>query len=1128
MVNSMNERLLLELVGMLAGGASVSQVLSLFSGNGGSASYDGLQAMIASRNSAFQVGNPLRYRQEDIVRRAEAFIDTLGFNPTTGAAQGVAQLMAHVYKVAPDVVGALIGLPNQQSFYQQLANNSAGISSASGRATSVFNPYSARDAYNHAVNLAHSVSNLAILPDGKGFNIDFTHGLNMDEIGMVTSRLLSSNIPYHRWEEKGKKMGDRLDEESQEFRNELKNLGDKFNSTASMLTKLTGSIKESLKLMDELAGGNFLGGTKAQAEDIARRAQNMAATVRMTAAVAGVSPQEAFQNMRVTQQLLLQRSGVHQSLADVSGYSGMLMNQAANAITSYNIWAASNPGASPMEKDRALFAIQSRFAQYVGTNGEAAAAIVSGHLDLFSKEEQETIKNAYRRGEPDSVRQLIQNRIGIAAYTDYINDPAAIQGFKEAGDQDFLRDMAQAATEGNDTQTHRAGARRMLSHSLSRTDGELSLYTGDRRLRYKDRRDAATDALRRLARENGLSAKGAASMDLDELRNYLNRKGVDPRVIERTIHSAEIERQERDIKKNTMSREEEAKARRNLIRWVDSLGQLTNERKEELRKQINEKNSNLNQIYDNERLALGIKKYDPSILGGKISKAESDRMLSGLAEDKKNWAVDATDEELMRSIKPRIYVASLLGTISLTEKIVEKDFTDAKTDKEALQKYDERARKFIESGKIKITDKETTDQLMAETRKKAFTSVISDVIGGKIGNLDKDSKDRDKNGKNAYDKAIERIRDRVMSGVNKGESIQDAFNSALTDLKSDSDFKKSIGDEGERRIDQLLKDENNEVRKGLNRETIAGKETSLYQQRASTAMSDLYKDFYGANTEESFVKTAEKLVKAGVISEEAWKGIDRSALKTDAGLKAARKLLTPDALNSRVARIAARLGVTRGDPNAVAMAGAIEDAKLQGLGQEDTRKLIERVGKSMGISEERIANLTKSLDDTQAAKNANALSDAINFKEGSFSKKEIERGSQIVADLQKAMGNEREGWKQTLDDLNSKDENKRNTARNRVRDELKKNKKYADKDKLEHAVNYTAALAGSKQDGKTGTELLIDKKSKIESNTLYGAAKSAYSKDDIPYDILTSVNSILDKVTDLLDVTQTMQGIVVR
>lgn len=1119
MVNSMNERLLLELVGMLAGGSSVSQVLSRFSGNGGSASYDGLQAIFASQNSAFREDNSLGYKNEDIVRRAEAFIDTLGFNPTTGAAQGAAQLMAHIYKFAPDVVGALIGLPNQQSFYQQLANNSAGISRASGRATSVLNPYSARDAYNRAVDLAHSVSNLAIRPDGKGFNIDFTHGLNMDEIGMVTSRLLSSKIPYHRIEDnENGKAGDRLDEKSQEFLDQLEKLGKKFNSTASMLTKLTGSVKESLKLMDELAGGNFLGGSVEQANETARRAQNMAATVRMTAAVAGVSPQEAYQNMLATQQGLLIRSGVDPRLASASGYSGMLMQQAANATISYNMWAASNPNASPIERERAMLAIQARFTQYNGTNGEAAAAIVSGHLDLFSKEEQETIKNAYRRGEPDSVRQLIQNRIGIAAYTDYINDPAAIQGFKEAGDQDFLRDMAQAATEGNDTQTHRAGARRMLSHSLSRTDGELSLYTGDRRLRFKDRRDAATDALRKLAQENGMSAEGAASMDLDKLRNYLNRKGVDPRVIERTIHSAEIERQERDIRANTMSNEEEETARRNLIRWVDSLGQLTNERKDELKKQINEKNSNLNQIYDNERLALGIKKYDPSILGGKISKAESDRMLRGLAEDKKNWAVDATDEELMRSIKPRIDVASLLGTIGLTEKIVDKDFTDKDiSDRDALQKFDERARDFIERGNIKITDKETTDQLMAETRKKAFTSVISDVIGGKIGNLDKDDKNRDKNGKNAYDIAIDSIRDRVMEGVSKnGKGIQEAFNDALTDLsKKDETFSASIGEDGKKRIDQLLKDENNEVRKGLNRETIAGKETSLYQQRASTAMSDLYKDFYGANTEESFVKTAEKLVKAGVISEKAWKGIDRSALKTDAGLKAARKMLTPDALNSRVARIAARLGVTRGDPNAVAMAGAVEDAKLQGLGQEDTRKLIERVGKSMGISEKRIANLTKSLDDAQAAKNANALSDAINFNEGSFSRKEIQRGRDVVNKLRDVIDGNGKEWSKTLKNINSEDKDTRNAARKKVRDALRS--KYADKEKLEYAVNYTAAFASNKHGGKAGVDVLVGK-GDIKDDALYGAAKGAYSKDSIPYDILTAVNSILDL----------LQGIVVR
>jgi hypothetical protein len=879
--------------------------------------------------------------------------------------------------------------------------------------------------------------------------------------------------------------------------------------------------------MDELAGGNFLGGSVSQATDIARRAQNMVATVRMTAAVAGVSPQEAYQNMLATQQGLLMRSGIDPRLASVSGYSGVLMQQAAHATISYNMWAASNPNASPIERERAMLATQARFTQYNGTNGEAAAAIVSGHLHLFSKEEQEAIKEAYRRGEPDSVRQLIQNRIGIAAYTDYINDPAAIQGFKEAGNQDFLQEMALAATEGNNNLTRLAGARRMLSNNLSRTDSELALYTGDRRVRSKDRLDAATFALRKLAQENGMTAEGAASMDFDKLRNYLNREGVDPRVIERTIHSAEIERQERDIKKNTMSDKEEAIAKGKLSGWVDSL-ELTNKRKDELKKQIIDKDSNLNQIYNHLRQSLGIKEYDPSILGGKISQKESKRMLSGLKDDKGNWAVDVTEDELRRSIKPRIDVASLLATISLTEGMVADDFTDAELmDREALYNYDERARNFIENGKIKLTDKETTDQLMEETRKQAFTSVISDVMDGKIGKINKDDKDRDKDGKNAYDRAIERIRNRVMDGVLKGEDIQEAFNLSLEELKEDNEFLKSIGEDGQKRIDQLLEDKNNEVRKGLNRETIAGRETSLYQRRASAVLSDLYKDFFSANSSESFIKTAEKLVKAGVISETAWKGINRNSLKTDEGIRAARKLLTPDALNSRVHRIAARIGVTRGDPRAVAMAGAVEDAKLRGLGQEDTRKLIQQVGQNMGLSEDQISNLTRSLDDTQAAKNANALSEALNFKEGSFSQKEIERGRQVVDDLRDAMGDKGEEWRKTLENINSKDEATRNKAREAVRNELSKNKNYADKDKLEYAVNYTAAFASNKHGGKAGVDVLVGK-GDIDSNALYRAAKGAYSKDSIPYDILTTVNSILDNITDLLHTAQSIQGIIYR
>jgi hypothetical protein len=185
------------------------------------------------------------------------------------------------------------------------------------------------------------------------------------------------------------------------------------------------------------------------------------------------------------------------------------------------------------------------------------------------------------------------------------------------------------------------------------------------------------------------------------------------------------------------------------------------------------------------------------------------------------------------------------------------------------------------------------------------------------------------------------------------------------------------------------------------------------------------------------------------------------------------------------------------------------------------------MGATMGYSEDQIVNLTKSLDDTQAAKNANALSEALNFSEGSFAKKEIERGRQVVNDLRDAMGGKGDEWRQTLDDLNSEDEATRNTAREAVRNELGKNKRYADKEKLEHAVDYTAAFASNKHGGKAGVDVLVGK-GDIDSDALYGAAKGAYSKDSIPYDILTTVSSILDKVTSLLQVTQSMQGVVSR
>lgn len=1121
----MNEQILQELIGLLAGGASTTQVLNHIIGNSGSASYDGLQSLIAQRNFAFQRDNPAAYSNDALIRHAESFIDTLGFNPATGASQGAAQVLAQAYKFAPDLVGAMIGLPNQQSFYEQITNGSTGINVASGRGpVAMVNPYSARSAYDNAVSMAHRVVDLAS-PDGKGFDVGFTHGLNMDEIGMVTSRLLSSNIPYSRFQANvNGGAGERLDTSSDEFQDQLKKLGEKFNAAASMLTKLTGSVKESLKLMDELAGGNFLGGSAEQAADTARRAQHLAATVRVTSAMAGVSPQEAYQNMMATQQGLMLRSGIDPRLARLSGYSGTLMRHAADATISFNLWSAANPGASEIEKERAMLSIQARSTQYIGTNGEAAVAIVSAHKNLFSPDELNEIKEAYRRGEPDSVRKLIQSRIGSEAYDDYINDPAAIQAFRDGGDQEFQSEMFQAATEGNMNLTQLAGGRRRLQNNLSRTDAELERVTGDRRFRSKDRREAATKALRDLAQKNGLSEEGAAAMNIDQLKSYLNESGVDTRIVERTEHSAEIERQERDINKNRMSQEEERAAQMQLVSFVDTL-KATDAEKEKIKKQIAD-GGNLNQIYDSLTRRFGVK-YDTSILGGKLSSKEAERMLQGLADDKKFWSVEASEDEVRRSIKPRVDVASMFATLGLSEATVSEDFRNAATDKDAMQQYADRAKNFIESGAVTLGDGQTAEGLMAEAREKAFGAVISDVLGDKIGNVAKDDKGKDANGQNAYDRAVARIREKVQAGVENGQSMQEVFSAAMDDLLNDTSFTDAIGEDGVKRLKQLQKDENKEVRNGLNRETVAGKETSLYSEMMANNLTDSYKGLFSADSKDSFLKHANELVNAGVFSQEELDKIDASTLDTKEGREAALKELSPDALNARTNQIAAQLGASPGDANASVMAGLVAQTKKDSLSQEQARNVLMTQGKRLGYTEEQITNVVRGLDDTKAAQTANALSSALNFSEGSFAKKEIDRGREIVKNLRDAINGDRSLDKAFLDNLNSKDEGERNAARAKLQRTIADSGKYQTEDEQKYAVEYISSFARVSYNGMSGVGILMDGNNKdVGSDALFSAAKGAYRKDSASYDILTAVSSILETLGHMYQMMQGLQGIV--
>lgn len=1116
------------LLPMLMSGQDVSTLLRLLSGAGGSASYDGLQSMITQRYVSLHKAMPAEHSDDLIMRHASNALSNWNINPYTGEGQGIAMNMVQAYRLAPDIVGAMIGLPNAQSLYQQLANGAAGINVASGHGNvDIFNPYSAQSAYQNAIRMGRVVGELAS-PDEHGFNVSFTHGLNMNEVGKVSQRLLSTSWTYQ--DEEGKQIDP--DKEADKFKERLRKLGDTFNSTVSMLTKLTGSVDESIRIMDQLAGGNFLGGSEKDATDTARRARNMAATIRVTSAMAGMDPKEAYRQMQATQMGLVMRSGLTPDLADASGYSGVLMHQAANATMSYNIWAANHPDATQQQHNQAMMAMQARAMQYAGTNGEALVAMVSAHKELFTQEERDSIIEAYRRGDPDSVRQMVQSRMGDRAYFDYMNDPAAIAAFKMGGDQEFQKQAADAAAEGNLLVASFEGGRRTLSNNLARTDSALERATGDIRFRSEDRDKAATEALRKLAiRDFNLTEEEAEGKDIAWLQNYLQKSGADTRIVERYKHSAEIKEmlgENGEISRNTMSDKEESEAKTRLTSFIDTLG-LSKDEKKKLKNQVKADGANLDAIYGNlvDRFSLD---YDTKILGGKLSKAEADRLRQGLEGDRKFWSVNATKDELKLAVDSMADVAGMFGTMPLVATMADKAFTDAKTDQDALKIYDERVQALRRDGRLPDASEKDDEELRTTA----------------IGNMVKNAFDLDDKGKNTQS-----ILDSVSAEIDAGlkdkknpRSIQASVKAGIAKQLERTD----LTEDERKRLEQLQKEaddpNSNFMKELLNRNTLVSEEMALRNKDAAkytsekvkTASEGLFKalDSKDANAGDDFYEYANQMSKLGVFDKKALEGIDQETLKTQSGRMAALEKLVPDAVRKRIDGIRSALGTTDGDPKSAALAYIVAQAENNGADQKAIESIIRDKGKEWGWSEDQITAVVQTMDDIQTAKTDNALSNAINFGKGGFADKEVEKGKKIAKQLQDVVAGKGLDA-ETLSNLNSDNEDTRNAAKEKVRQQLA-DKYKDDKEGLDYAVNYAAAFAGRSydDDGKketakiSGVDVLTKGTdlSKLDKGDMLEASKKAYQKDSSAYDILTVTSSILQLLNQMFGFMQSLKGVV--
>lgn len=806
----MNE-LLGTLIPLLMSGYGLSDFLRLFGGAGGASAMDGLQGMMRSQAINARMASPLVQNQSTINAAAETFVGRLGFNPYTGVGQGVTSLIGNLYHFAPDTMGTILGVPYGGQFFSTIANGAAGISQASGMGgVDIFNPYSVLAAHQNTNNMAKMMYDFGVRKDG-GYDVSYGHGLNMGEMGKVAQRILSSQIPY--MDDDGRRLDLSRDEkgdyvngsDAEKFSSNLKKLGSKFNEAVSSMSKLTGSVDDALRVMDQMAGGNFLGGSVEQAKSVAERARRLAATIRITSAIAGTSPMEAFANMQGLAQTMAGATGMSSYIAGSSGYSSMMGTMAASATAAYGMWAAMNPDASQEQKAQALLAANGRATRYASENGSAFSAMVADNMHLFSEKDISEIETANREGHPNTVADLVMRRIGADMYSRYMTDPAfqiaARNRVSSPGNEDraeVLRRLDSAGMQGGLDQAETEGNKRIMDSMMSDLDTDLSTMSGRGGQSLRKERDGVVlGRLRSIAGGYGLDQKASMKMSEDELVSFLeSRPGMDMRRLGRIVNSAKIEAAEQQIDRMTMTESEDSYARSRALSAINSSGYYSAEGKRELSERIRagEDIESVLRDFTNPMKPNEARKVIEGVTRGRLTSEQARVMKGRFSDMKETQQVDATTRERIGSIREDVRRSEVSDAGLLKGYMASEGFGDM-AGKFALEKFSGTVNELLASGQVSTGG---DDKDLTGTYETAAKRMLSKMIGPSLGNM---------SGKD-LDNMLDRASKDVVIGIRAGKDMGKTLSESLGSLSDEQ--RKAIGGDGIKRLDKIIGDAENE------------------------------------------------------------------------------------------------------------------------------------------------------------------------------------------------------------------------------------------------------------------------------------------------------------------------------
>ncbi|MBQ3342598.1 MAG: hypothetical protein IJG84_11930 [Kiritimatiellae bacterium] len=988
-----------ELIGMLIpllmSGAGLGDILRTLGGAGQSAAgMDGLSSVMSTSMMRAKQYFPLKQNQQTINSAAEMLADRLGINPYSGLGQGMVHMLGSAYHVAPDMIGGILGIPNGQQFFSQIANG-ASISLAAGYGqTDVLNPYSVMANHKRAMDMAKTVYDLGV-KQGGGYDISYSHGLNMEEMGKVTQRLLSSRMAYREVAEgedgtlmeNGKDIS--FDKESDKFKENIKKLGSKFNEAASMLSKVTGSVEEALNMMDRIAGGNFLGGTAEQASKAASQAKRMATAIRVTSAIAGISPTEAYANMMNLQNGMATGMGMSSYIANASGFSSLMGDMAFNATMGYNTWLAMNPNASPMQKQQALLAVNGRAQAYSSSNAAALSAAIADNANMFSPEEQKQIQDAMRSGHPEAIVELVRSRIGESMYNTYMTDPsvqaaARYRASKDERSSALLKDLDQANIEGNLQQVEDYGARLMTRRALSDLEDDLARRSGK-----TDFAAGRTDAVKRkfveMAVKQGMTQKGAEAMDVNDLRVWLqNRPGLDKSDLAKAENLAEIQEAGRQIDSLTMDDMQEEAARNRLIKEIDNTT-WNEDKKRELKALAGKKGANLEAIANEAFSGKTVderKELTERVFKGRFSQAGAAEKKMRLERLEKSQDQNYTVDERMAAITRDSARQDLTEMGGLKKKLSSNDLSML-GEADALREFASEAVRLEGKGLLSLGG----DKDLSKTYNEAARRMVSGIFGDKLGNMEGDDL-----------KQLEtRLSEEIVKGMMGGSTFQEAFAASMKNLSDEDKAKIGFGKDkddntlaGEKTVNDFIEKAERGDLKDADRKAFLATTSSVIDERSKGAKADAIKemtrlakgdigDLSEADAFKRFTEIA-KTVGGYDISDEEFDKLSAEKAKSIGEKGSAQKAMS-DMLGAMKPRGQRDLGFFAmsgtGSPD---KAGILMAATMFKMAGGDMSKL--NLGKEW-------EDILSTIDDEKAGRTMNAVSNAIHVGGASYQKEAI-------------------------------------------------------------------------------------------------------------------------------------------